>query len=76
MYRNWYWPVSHKGFIGQRVCEQAKLSLWAGLAPRQLAGDSHCPSISVFPVSGDHSEEVPPDLIPNSEVKLLSADGT
>ena len=26
--------------------------------------------------SGDHSSEVPPDPIPNSEVKLASADGT
>ena len=26
--------------------------------------------------SGDYSEEVPPEPIPNSEVKLLSADGT
>lgn len=29
-----------------------------------------------FTVSGDHSGEDPPDYIPNSEVKLSSADGT
>ena len=27
-------------------------------------------------LSGDHSKQVPPDPMPNSEVKLLSADGS
>ena len=32
--------------------------------------------IHISPVPGDYCEEVIPDPIPNSEVKLFSADGT
>ncbi len=32
--------------------------------------------VSTLLTPGDHSEEVPPVPIPNTEVKLFSADGT
>ena len=50
--------------------------MWLAISLRHVDASSRCSGISTRFVSGGDIEEVTPDPIPNSEVKLLGANGT
>ena len=59
---------------GVRVLSDTAVSRRAGCPPMRDPRLRGC--LDATKVSGDDIEEVTPDPIPNSEVKLLGADGT